>query len=142
MPTMLSVNSPLNLLLRNIIYIFIFSDIDECDPDKSLQRCNQICENTPGSYKCSCEKGFEISRDGYTCEGMKAGCYFNLVAVLTLTYSNFTLWLWQALESEGEGIRAQDHARGRREEGNLNFLSSSRAQIPLSPSPFNACYAG
>ena len=82
--------SPLNLLLRNIIYIFILSDIDECDPDKSLHRCNQICENTLGSYKCSCEKGFEISRDGYTCEGMKAECYFNLAA-LTLIYSNFTL---------------------------------------------------
>lgn len=81
--------SPLNLLLRNIVYIFIFSDIDEC-ANKSLHLCNQICENTLGSYKCSCEKGFEISRDGYTCEGMKAVCYFNL-AVLTLIYSNFTL---------------------------------------------------
>ena len=81
--------SPLNLLLRNIIYIFIFSDTNEC-ANKSLHRCNQICENTLGSYKCSCEKGFEISRDGYTCEGMKAECYFN-VAFLTLIYSNFTL---------------------------------------------------
>ena len=79
---------PVELLLRNIIYIFIFSDIDECET-KSLHRCNQICNNTLGSYSCSCEKGFEINRDGYTCEGMKAVCYFNL-AVLTLIYSNFT----------------------------------------------------
>ena len=82
--------SPMHLLLCNIFYIFILSDIDECDPDKSLQRCNQICENTPGSYKCSCEKGFEIGRDGYTCEGVKAVCCFNL-AVHILIYSNFML---------------------------------------------------
>ena len=39
---------------------------------------------------------------------------------------------------KGKGIRAQDRARGRREE--VPFLSPSRAQI--SAAPFNACHAG
>ena len=39
-------------------------------------------------------------------------------------------------KGKGKGIRARDHARGRRDEGN----ALSRAQI--SPSPFNACHAG
>jgi len=43
-------------------------DIDECDPTKRLNRCEQICENTLGSYKCSCQEGFELSKDGYDCE--------------------------------------------------------------------------
>ena len=51
-------------------------------------------------------------------------------------------------KGKGKGIRARDHARGRREEGNfLSFLpraphAFSRAQIPPSPSPFKACHAG
>ena len=43
---------------------------------------------------------------------------------------------------KGKEIRARDRARRRREEENLPFLSPSRAQIPPSPSPFNACHAG
>ena len=46
-----------------------FSDINECDPSNPRHRCSQICKNTPGSYSCSCEKGFEIAKDGYDCEG-------------------------------------------------------------------------
>ena len=56
-------------------------------------------------------------------------------------------------KGKGKGIRAQDHAQGRREEGGgegfLSFLprvphALSPAQIPPSPSPspFNACLAG
>ena len=52
---------------------FIFLDINECDPAKSLHRCDQICQNTQGSYKCACETGFQLSRDGYDCEG---NCHF------------------------------------------------------------------
>ena len=35
-------------------------------------------------------------------------------------------------KEKGKGIRARDHARGRR----VSFLSPSRAKIPPSPSPF------
>ena len=52
-------------------------------------------------------------------------------------------------KGKGKGIRARDHARGRREEGNaVPFLSPSRAPRALTrqnspfPFPFNACHAG
>ena len=41
------------------------SDLDECAANSSL--CHQICENTVGSYTCTCEVGFRL-RDGL-CEG-------------------------------------------------------------------------
>jgi len=43
-------------------------DIDECDPANPIHRCNQICENTLGGYNCSCQRGFELSKDGYDCK--------------------------------------------------------------------------
>uniref|UniRef100_A0A3P9NVH8 Fibulin 2 n=1 Tax=Poecilia reticulata TaxID=8081 RepID=A0A3P9NVH8_POERE len=30
--------------------------------------CAQTCENTPGSYECSCTSGFRLSADGKSCE--------------------------------------------------------------------------
>ena len=45
------------------------SDIDECNsPKPELTPCDQICENINGSYKCSCEKGFNLV-NGSRCEG-------------------------------------------------------------------------
>ena len=44
-----------------------FSDIDECAEDE----CDQMCENTYGSYKCSCETGYKLRKSGgkWKCEG-------------------------------------------------------------------------
>ncbi|XP_044174744.1 uncharacterized protein LOC114975818 isoform X3 [Acropora millepora] len=42
-------------------------DIDECNFTNHLTRCDQICENILGSYKCSCEKGFNLV-NSYRCE--------------------------------------------------------------------------
>lgn len=50
--------------------ILFFKDIDECDPANPRHRCSQICDNTPGSYKCSCQNGFGLNKDGYECEGI------------------------------------------------------------------------
>ena len=62
----------LKFIRYNVIYhlTFILSDIDECDPAKPLHRCGQICENTLGGYNCACQKGFQLSKDGYGCEGI------------------------------------------------------------------------
>ena len=47
----------------------MFSDIDECNSTKPLTPCDQICENIPGSYNCSCQKGFNLV-NGSRCEGI------------------------------------------------------------------------
>ena len=40
-------------------------DINECSADSSL--CDQICENTVGSYSCNCYTGFMLT--GSQCQG-------------------------------------------------------------------------
>ena len=40
-----------------------FSDIDEC----SQKHCDQVCVNTPGSYKCFCDQGYELDIDDRSC---------------------------------------------------------------------------
>ena len=42
-------------------------DIDECAEDSS--GCTQICNNTPGSYYCTCFIGFSLDDDKHTCNG-------------------------------------------------------------------------
>ena len=55
------------LFLLNLFFMFL--DIDECNSTNHLTRCDQICENINGSYKCSCQKGFNLVND-YRCEGI------------------------------------------------------------------------
>lgn len=42
-------------------------DIDECN-STSDNRCQQKCENTEGSYQCSCMEGFRLNPDEVSCE--------------------------------------------------------------------------
>ena len=44
---------------------FTNSDIDECVAD--TDGCSQICNNTVGSFECSCMTGFTLLDDGETC---------------------------------------------------------------------------
>lgn len=53
---------PLQLILVIIL------DIDECAEDNG--KCNQICINTIGSYKCDCNEGYRmLYGNTHTCEG-------------------------------------------------------------------------
>ena len=56
----------INVALWN--YFFIITDIDECSMDGSL--CDQICENTFGSYECSCNPGYRYLMNSNICEGI------------------------------------------------------------------------
>ena len=48
------------------------ADIDECEGGS--HDCSQICVNTPGSYYCNCQRGFQLVSDT-ECEGT-ASCSF------------------------------------------------------------------
>lgn len=53
---------------KGCIYNMPFcSDLDECAQDTSL--CDQVCNNTFGSYICSCEPGYLLV--GEDCEGKR-----------------------------------------------------------------------
>ncbi len=45
-------------------------DIDECELNNDL--CGQVCENTDGSYLCTCEGGFQLVEGTSQCEGITA----------------------------------------------------------------------
>ena len=50
-------------------YLFPYSDIDECM--EGNHGCSQVCVNTPGSYYCNCDRGYQAV--GATeCEGINS----------------------------------------------------------------------
>ena len=56
------------MLIHIVCSLPLFIDIDECS--SSIRVCvdvNANCQNTPGSYVCSCKAGF--TGDGKTCAG-------------------------------------------------------------------------
>ena len=44
-----------------------YADIDECAEGTS--GCRQVCENTSGSYTCSCQLGYRLASDNRICDG-------------------------------------------------------------------------
>lgn len=51
-------SSPLSLL-----------DNNECGSQPSLCGAKGICQNTPGSFSCECQRGFSLDATGLNCEG-------------------------------------------------------------------------
>ena len=57
-------------IFYTIVTIFntCFADIDECATDSSV--CDQLCENTIGSFLCSCRDGYTLNPiNNFTCDG-------------------------------------------------------------------------
>ena len=46
----------------------LHSDINECSLESI--NCAQVCTNTPGSYTCGCDPGYELDGDGFSCNGI------------------------------------------------------------------------
>lgn len=45
------------------------ADVDECRDGTHQCRYNQICENTRGSYHCTCPRGYRSQGVGRPCVG-------------------------------------------------------------------------
>ena len=52
---------------ENLALSSLFLDIDECTNNTHKCDVNAVCNNTVGSYKCSCKPGY--SGDGKKCTG-------------------------------------------------------------------------
>ena len=47
--------------------IMVTIDIDECS--MQVDECDHNCNNTLGSYTCSCDDGYSLDRNGLQCNG-------------------------------------------------------------------------
>lgn len=45
------------------------SDNNECATEINLCGAKGICQNTPGSFVCECQRGFSLDQTGQSCEG-------------------------------------------------------------------------
>ncbi|KAJ6667401.1 hypothetical protein lerEdw1_016522 [Lerista edwardsae] len=48
------------------MYLVCRADINECS--KKNGDCQHVCFNSPGSYRCSCYNGYNLTEDNKTCE--------------------------------------------------------------------------
>ena len=48
------------------MFMILYADVDEC----LASPCDQLCNNTDGSFECSCEEGYTVN--GRMCEGIVA----------------------------------------------------------------------
>ena len=55
------------LLNKSMHSIYYFADIDECDPGKHQCDSHAFCNNTKGSYNCTCKPGY--FGNGFNCTG-------------------------------------------------------------------------
>ena len=60
--------------IEDIVHECVSSDINECT--ENLDDCVQICDNTIGSYECSCENGYTLAADGRSCDDVNE-CLLN-----------------------------------------------------------------
>ena len=51
-----------------LLIIFLITDNNECDTDNG--GCSQICTDIIGSYKCSCNTGYNLGDDNHGCTGL------------------------------------------------------------------------
>lgn len=60
------------------------ADINECRME--IDSCSENCHDTVGSYTCSCNAGYTLNSNGFTCDGMVTfECVEKFVSSCTLT---------------------------------------------------------
>ena len=52
-----------------MFYFFSCADLDECLRAHNSV-CSQVCNNTLGSFACSCLTGYQLRPDGRTCKAL------------------------------------------------------------------------
>lgn len=61
------------LILHGYLDVSLMIDIDECSENRD--NCGQLCQNTLGSYSCSCRTGYRLASDGAGCDGIDLKTY-------------------------------------------------------------------
>lgn len=63
------------------VLCILSSDVHECN---GLSPCEQRCNNTIGSYNCSCDVGYSLARDMHSCLGIQIFSIAYVVLILEL----------------------------------------------------------
>ena len=72
--------------------ILNFSDVDECSAD--TDNCTQNCENTDGSFTCSCNDGYTTTDNGITCDGYDFCLHFEMT-LCKWYYISQLIYIWK-----------------------------------------------
>ena len=48
---------------------FHYLDINECTVNRPCDPDHGVCRNLPGTYRCLCQIGYELIRQGVNCTG-------------------------------------------------------------------------
>ena len=54
--------------MYSLVLLLLSEDNNECT-DGTTQ-CEVTCRNTPGSFVCECNPGYELATNGYSCQGI------------------------------------------------------------------------
>ena len=73
------------MLKRALIFIAMskISDVNECQASNG--GCEQVCNNTDGSFECSCNLGYSLSSDRTSCIGKQYFMYNNNNNIVAIT---------------------------------------------------------
>lgn len=76
------------MILTNVkVYLFTFN----CKKIllnflEGTSLCSQYCENKIGTYKCSCDKGFTLEKDEFTCKLNNPVSFFKIFFILIIFF--------------------------------------------------------
>ena len=65
-------------------FIRVFSDIDECSKGSHNCSADAVCNNTKGSYNCTCNPGY--SGGGRTCKGTRLPISWYYIIILFIKW--------------------------------------------------------
>ena len=68
---------------------FLHLEIHECNEDDHT--CQHICNNTHGSFVCSCFNGYSLASNGFSCNGITI-MYFRIFELHTEQFSFDRYW--------------------------------------------------
>ena len=60
------------------------TDIDECA--RGTSGCSHMCNNTMGSYICTCRTGYRLASDNHNCMG-ESRCRSTDVIIITTVFA-------------------------------------------------------
>lgn len=74
--------SALKWQLQTNTELWFPSDNNECATEINICGAKGICQNTPGSFVCECQRGFSLDQTGQSCEGEYNTMHFPSLASL------------------------------------------------------------